>query len=128
MTCKMIEDKERGGILTVVEIDAFPFRLKRVFWITNILVGGVRGKHAHKVCQQFYVCIKGIIEIFYNDGKESGNIELKKGQTMFVDKLVWTQETFMTGNDMLLVLCSHSYDSDDYIYNIEKLKDYKNEA
>jgi len=124
----MIEDKKRGGILTAIEIDIFPFIPKRIFWVVNVPVKGVRGKHAHKVCQQFYICIKGAIEVFYNDGKESGNIELKEGQTMFVDKLVWTQETFVTGNDVLLVLCSHSYDSDDYVYNIEELKDCKNET
>ena len=59
------------------------------------------------------------------DGLEESNYLLKKNQMIFVDKLVWDSQTYMTGRDTLLSICSTEYDPEDYITDIEELKKVK---
>lgn len=121
-------DKKHDGKLFVVESPELPFDIARCFWITNVPPRGVRGSHAHIKCKQFYICMKGCVGVRWNNGVEEGEFFLQKGHAFLVDSLVWTEETFMTGDDLLLVLCSEKYSIDDYINTIEELKKYINEA
>lgn len=120
----MIE-KDHTGKLWPVEPPELPFEIARIFWTSDVPPRGIRGGHAHIKCRQFYICMKGCIDIHWNDGDKSGEYYLKEGQAALIDTLVWTQETFMTGDDLLLVLCSSKYNSADYINTVEKLKEYK---
>jgi hypothetical protein len=60
MRCRMIgdfyfpsiADKDLKGLLRVFELTDIPFSVKRVFTVLNSAVGTVRGKHAHKLCNQ----------------------------------------------------------------------------
>lgn len=115
-------DKEHEGILYPIESPMLPFDIARIFWITNVPPKGIRGGHAHKECIQFYICVKGCIGVRCNDGKKDYEVFIKEGQAILIDKLIWTEETFMTGDDILLVLCSHKYDSNDYINTVKELK------
>ena len=117
-------DKEHKGILYPIEPPMLPFNIARIFWIIDVPPKGVRGGHAHKECIQFYICIKGWIGVRSNNGKKESEIFIKKGQAVLIDKLVWTEEMFMTGDDILLVLCSNKYDSNDYLNTVENLKEY----
>jgi len=112
---------ERGGKLFPVECSKLPFLPTRVFWVTNTPKGSVRGKHAHAKCLQFYICIRGRIKIDMYNGQKQYEIQLEPGDGVFVDKFVWTSETYQTGKDILLVLCSQPYDSNDYIYTKKDL-------
>jgi mannose-6-phosphate isomerase-like protein (cupin superfamily) len=114
---------ERGGRLFPVECNKLPFLPARVFWVIDTPKGSIRGKHAHAKCLQFYICVKGRIKIDMDIGQNQYEIQLESGDGIFVDKLVWTSETYQTGKDILLVLCSQSYDPDDYIYTKKDLDD-----
>ena len=38
---------------------------------------------------------------------------------------IWAQETYLKENTILVVLCDLPYDADDYIFDIEQLKQLK---
>lgn len=122
----MIE-KDCYGKLYPLEPPELPFNIARTFWVVNVPPGQIRGAHAHIECKQFYVCVKGCLEIQWHDGVQEGKFVLKEGEGVLIDVLLWTQETFLTGEDILFVFCSEKYSSDDYINTIEQLKKYKNE-
>lgn len=115
-------DKKHEGILYPIEPPMLPFDISRIFWTYGVKPKGIRGGHAHKECIQFYICIKGCIGIRCNDSKDEFEVFIKEGQALLIDKLVWTEETFMTGDDILLVLCSTKYDSNDYLNTVQDLK------
>ena len=124
-----IEDEIRGGILFPFDLTFVPFVVKRIFWITDVPDNSIRGGHAHKFCQQFYICIKGAVEVTIKKamngfGNSVRQVMMVKGSILFIDKLVWTSERFITEDGIFLVLCSHSYNKDDYICDIKELKEY----
>ena len=50
----------------------------------------------------------------------SYEIILKKGESILVNNMIWDYQKFMTGDDVLLVLCSTPFDKTDYIDDKEK--------
>lgn len=122
----MIE-KNLAGKLYPIEPPELPFDINRIFWVTDVPPKGVRGGHAHIECRQFYICMRGCIGVRWNTGEEEGEFFLKEGQGVLIETLIWTAETFMTGEDILLVLCSSGYSSGDYINSVEKLREYNKE-
>lgn len=102
------------GDLVPVEFSGLPFTPKRIFYIRNVPVGIKRGGHGHKKCKQFYICLSGIIEVkLYKKGRYKP-ARLAQGDCVYVENNVWSQEQFLTPDAMLLVLCSHKYDKNDY--------------
>lgn len=112
---------ERGNLFPV-NLDVLPFDVKRMFFITHAKKDTIRGGHAHKVCMQYYICLKGIIEITYIENNKEDVFFLGHGQGVFIDAGIWTSERFMTGSDVLIVFCSSFYDKTDYIYQKPKIK------
>ena len=39
----------------------------------------------------------------------------------YIDKMTWGEQKYITGKEILLVLCSTNYDPKDYIYNLEEI-------
>ena len=39
---------------------------------------------------------------------------------IFVDSMVWDKQQYLTGNDILLSICSTEYDKDDYIKSYDQ--------
>src|SRR5690242_1492835 len=56
------------GEVVVAEITAqVPFASYRLFTLTAP-VGAHRGKHAHRLCSQFMLCVAGAVEVVCDDG------------------------------------------------------------
>ena len=115
----------RVGLLSPMSCKDIPYDIKRIFWVTDPPKGTVRGKHSHIKCWQTYACLKGKILIESNDGRLEDSITLNKNDAIIIPPLLWTSEKFLTGEDMLLVACSHEYDPEDYIFDPEKLTLYE---
>ena len=98
-------------------LDRMPFEVKRVFYVSDVPKGDVRGKHAHRRNKQILICISGVIEVKLNTGTKIETTVLHEGESIFVDMLVWDEQKYCTGNDILLSLCSEEYDEKDYIRN-----------
>ena len=64
----MHENEE--AILTVAEVQKhIPFTIQRSFIIKSSNENVNRGKHAHRVLNQFMVCLNGTVEIIVSDGE-----------------------------------------------------------
>jgi len=116
---------EDRGSLHSINMSFIPYNIKRIFWIEDTPKNIARGGHAHIVCLQTYICIKGKIKLFIDDGNEQQTMTLSPGELILIPPLIWTRQIFETGEDVLLVLCSEEYNLDDYLYTLEDVKNYK---
>ena len=111
--------ENESGTLSVLNKN-LGFSAKRFFYVCGVEKYEWRGDHAHRNNKQVIVCIKGKILVLLDDGKETRGITLKEGQYVFVDSMVWDKQQYLTGNDILLSICSTEYDEKDYIKNYEQ--------
>ena len=110
------------GDLYPLDFERVPFVPKRLFIVSDVPRGEVRGEHAHYQTEQFLICMAGEIEVVLYDGKEESKITLLPFEGVHIPHLIWDYQIFKTGKDILLVLASTSYDRRDYI---ESMEDYK---
>ena len=111
--------ENESGTLSVLNKN-LGFSAKRFFYVYGVGKYEWRGDHAHRNNKQVLVCIKGKILVLLDDGKETRGITLKEGQYVFVDSMVWDKQQYLTGNDILLSICSTEHDEKDYIKNYEQ--------
>lgn len=111
--------RDPRGDLSVLDLQKVPFTPARVFWVQNAPKGQIRGQHAHLENKQYLVCAHGRIEVKLHDGRSLSQCLLTTGCSIFVNTLVWNQQTYLTGNDMLLVLCSQPYKQHEYITDFQ---------
>jgi len=105
---------------TLVAINKFDnFVPKRLFYISDVPKLGIRGQHAHKQNKQILICVSGEILVTINDGLKIETHYLRPNDLVYIDNMRWGAQQYLTGKDILLVLCSLEYDEDDYI------RDYK---
>jgi dTDP-4-dehydrorhamnose 3,5-epimerase-like enzyme len=102
------------GSLTVIE-KQLPFEIKRVYYIYNC-ADVERGGHRHKRTVQALVCVHGSCTIDWDNGKQSGSIDLSSPDHL----LVLLPEDYhimrnFSDDAVLLVLASEYFDNDDYI-------------
>ena len=119
-------DKE-SGILSYMELTDLKFIPRRMYYITNVPKGETRGKHGHYEDQQYMFCVKGQIKVDLVSRTCTETKILNSGDVMFHDRMVWSQQQYLTGDDILLVLCSRKFDKEDYFYDLEEItiKDIK---
>lgn len=106
---------DNRGSLTVIE-KCLPFQINRIFYIYGV-DNATRAKHRHKITIQAAICINGSCVISNYDGKTKSDYILNSKSQC----LILYPEDFHTISDfskdaVLLVLASHHYDPNDYIY------------
>jgi UDP-2-acetamido-3-amino-2,3-dideoxy-glucuronate N-acetyltransferase len=109
-------DDERGA-LTVAEVAAVVgFAAMRLFVVSGVPAGVVRGGHAHRRCHQLLLCAHGSCRVVLDDGHRRADVVLDgPGLALHLPPLVWaTQEDFDPGA-VLCVLASEPYDAAEYI-------------
>jgi hypothetical protein len=108
---------QSSGKLTFFEgSKAFPFALKRSFWISGVPEGKQRGVHAHKMENQLLICLHGavIVKLECLD-KKHFEFELDHAdKALVLPPLIWSSVTFGKGA-VLLVLADQPFDEADYI-------------
>ena len=94
------------GNLTVVENDsAFPFNVKRVFYLYDIMGGESRGAHSHKECHQFLIAASGSFEVALDDGKFKRQIFLNRPSIgLHIPPGIWASEINFSSGAICLVL------------------------
>ena len=118
----------KSGKLVPLEFDKLPFTPLRIFWTTRFKINETGGGHAHYKTQQYIICIQGRVAIDLYDGFVRHRILLNEHEAVFVDKLIWDSQQYLTGNDIILVLASTLYDSSDYIFDIDEFEKIKKEG
>jgi UDP-2-acetamido-3-amino-2,3-dideoxy-glucuronate N-acetyltransferase len=106
------------GSLTAAEMPdaAIPFTPRRWFMVYDVPSREIRGEHAHRVCEQFLICVSGRVSVAVDDGHNRGEVVLDRPTMgIYVPSMVWASEYRYEEDAVLLVLASHPYDPDDYI-------------
>lgn len=109
-----INDK---GRLTVIE-KILPFEIKRIFFIYGV-DDSVRGKHRHRLTSQAAICMQGSCKI-YNQSSQTNPEEVyflnapDKCLLLMPDDFHWM--TSFTPDCILMVMASHFYSEEDYIF------------
>jgi dTDP-4-dehydrorhamnose 3,5-epimerase-like enzyme len=107
--------KDPDGVLVPIEFDNLPFEPKRIFYVLDVPKGEERGMHAHYSTQQIITCLRGEILVKLHDSSTLREYGLRTNEWVFVDKLIWDSQIFLTGNDILMSMCSTKYNKSDYI-------------
>ncbi|WP_308445850.1 WxcM-like domain-containing protein [Chitiniphilus purpureus] len=105
------------GALTVGHLPGeVPFQPNRYFMVFDVPSKDVRGEHAHKVCEQFLICVHGSARVVADDGHDRQEFILnhpRKG--LYLPAMTWASQYAYSPDAVLLVFASHAYDADDYI-------------
>ncbi|GGD14261.1 WxcM-like domain-containing protein [Aureimonas glaciei] len=119
---KVVSDMR--GSLSVGEFEKdLPFQAKRYFVVYDVPSREVRGEHAHKVCQQFLICLRGSVTVLLDDGKNRTEVLLDRpSRGVHMPAMVWGTQYRYTDDAVLLVFASENYDSNDYIRSYEDFK------
>jgi dTDP-4-dehydrorhamnose 3,5-epimerase-like enzyme len=117
---------EPEGVLVPIEFNNLSFEPKRVFYVVNVPKQEERGMHAHYETQQILTCLQGEILVRLHDGSSLQEYRLRPNEWILVDKMIWDSQVFITGNDILMSMCSTAYDKDDYIECFEEFLRIRN--
>ncbi len=103
------------GLLLPFELGSLPFVPCRIFTISNVPQGEIRGRHAHKYGEQLLVCVQGKISVLMRHAEESETVLLEPGSPgLLLAAGVWGQQTYLTAGSVLLVFASHPFDPASY--------------
>lgn len=110
------------GNLSVGEFERdIPFLPKRYFLIFDVPTQEVRGEHAHKLCQQFLICVRGSCQVLLDDGKHRREITLDRPDLgVYLPPMIWGSQHSYSSDAMLLVFASEYYDPDEYIRSYDE--------
>ena len=118
--------KTENGDLGVVEFADLPFEPKRIYWLTSVDDYKSRGHHAHKILKQYFVAVKGSVDIFLTDGSEEISTTLHAdGNALLLAPGLWREIKNFSVNAVLLVICDQPYSEDDYIRDYNQFIDWK---
>lgn len=121
MDCRYIQLKsvvdERGALHVAEEMTDLPFALKRVFYVTDLILGVERGHHAHRATHQAFFCVSGNIELRTRRPRSAETIwQLDSpGRGVYLPPMTWTVFSATSQRAICLVLASTLYASEDYI-------------
>lgn len=111
----------RGSLMACEFEKDVPFAARRSFIVYDVPSRDVRGAHAHRVCEQFLVCVKGSVAVVVEDGEHREEILLSGPHLgVYLPPMVWGVQYKYSADAVLLVYASHHYDPDDYIRDYDR--------
>lgn len=113
------------GSLTVGEFEQhIPFAPKRYFMVFDVPSKETRGEHAHRVCHQFLICVRGSCAVLADDGMNRTEVLLDSpDKGIHLPPMIWGVQYKYSEDAVLLVFASHHYDGSDYIRNYSEFLD-----
>ena len=118
--CKMINIPRivdpRGNLSFIETGPAFPFSLKRVYYLYDVPGGSERGGHAHKRLKQFLIAMSGSFDVHLDDGKDEKTFHLNRPYFgLYVCPMTWRRLDNFSSGSVCMVVASARYDEDDYV-------------
>ena len=115
------------GALNVLEIAReLPFGCERIFYTYTVPEGSVRGEHAHKVCEQFLIALRGELRVAVDDGVHRDEILLDSpSKGLHLPAGCWGEQFSHSTDCILLVLASRPYENEDYIRSYNEFLAWK---
>ncbi len=127
VTLDIIKIHDTRGNLSVVEGDAIPFVMKRVYYLYDVPSGATRGGHSHKNQQELLVALSGSFDVILNDGNEQKTVTLNKPNVgLLIVNGIWRELQNFSSGSVCLVLASDIFEEEDYIRDFEDFKLSKN--
>ncbi len=114
---ELLQVEDMRGSLSVGEFKrTIPFMAKRYFLVFDVPSSETRGEHAHRLCHQFLICIKGNCSVVADDGKQSSEFLLDRpNRGLYLPPMIWGIQYKYSNDAVLLVFASEYYDASDYI-------------
>jgi len=107
-------------------IKNIPFDTQRIFYIYNIPQGEQRGMHAHKLCHEVLIAIKGRFDVELDDGTNKKTISLDSPEYgLHIPPGIWAVERNYSSDTICLVFASDSYDTENYINSYSEFIKYR---
>lgn len=120
--------REDGEVVVAEVMAHVPFTIARLFTVRAPL-DTQRGKHAHRRCTQFMICVHGAIEIVCDDGSGKCAFTLNRGNlALHVPPGIWNTVIFHKEDSVLAVLCDRSYEEEDYIRDYDAFISFRQGA
>ena len=121
MLNKLSKYRDNDGSLFPLSLEDMPFEVKRIFFITGVPPHTIRGKHAHRVTQQVFICVQGKIQVALGESPNIDYYILNPGESVYIPEMTWGEQEYLEEDSVALVLCSTEYNPNDYIYDKEQL-------
>jgi dTDP-4-dehydrorhamnose 3,5-epimerase-like enzyme len=107
---------DKRGNLTVID-NVLPFEIKRIFYIYGV-DDSLRGGHRHKKTKQAAICLVGSCIVSCNNNQNQQDFKLDSpSKCLILNPQDWHIMHNFSGNAILMILASESFDPEDYIYN-----------
>jgi dTDP-4-dehydrorhamnose 3,5-epimerase-like enzyme len=124
MTLEEIESyTDSRGKLNVAQLDHLSqdFSVKRVFWITDVPEGTIRGEHANRECTELLVAVSGKVSLWLTDGSEEWNITLSDpNQGLYIPPMVWCKLYDFSSDATIVCMADKEYDPEQYINDYQQ--------
>lgn len=89
------------------------------FFLIEANAKTIRGNHAHKKANQWFICLRGQVSVSVNDGKDERKFELLNSEkVLYLPAGLWATQ-FYERNSSLLVITDKHYDKSDYVDDFE---------
>jgi len=107
------------GSLTPLDFQSqLGFLPKRLFMISDVAPGTIRGEHAHRECIQALHGVQGRIKIIIDDGRQIHEVMLENANSILVlPAMNWATIKFLDEHSRLVVYASETYSESDYLRN-----------
>lgn len=111
---------ERGVLSFVDKNSDLPFKVERVYWLSEVPDQQLRGDHAHKTSEQIIICISGKITVLLEsrDGAFEEFILDNSSTALYIPPMWWGKMTFH--NATMIGLASDKFEESDYIRRREE--------
>lgn len=122
-----IKDGFDGTISVAEEFRDIPFKMKRAYYIYNLMNHEhvIRGKHAHKTLHQVLFCINGSCSVILDDGTNRQEVELNDPNVgVHIGPRLWHIMHSFRNNCILLVIASDIFREEDYIRDYDDFLRY----
>lgn len=118
--------EDSKGKLTVGEFPSdLPFKPQRSFLVYNVPPNELRGEHAHKLCDQFLICISGSVRALIDDGVNRAEVILNSPDLgLYMPAKTWGTQFDYSSDACLLVFASLPYDPEDYLRSYDEFLDF----
>lgn len=112
---------ERGQLVAIEGMKQVPFEIKRVFYVYGTSDNKARGCHANKNTQFVIISVSGSCIVTIHDGVSCQDVVLdRQTKGLYLDKMIWKEMHSFSKDSVLMVLCSETYDKDEYIHDFQE--------
>lgn len=114
---------DKRGQLCFTENAELPFKIERVFWISNIPKGESRGCHAHRICAEIVFPAQGSFDMFVSDSEGERTYKMADPSIgIYIGPNVWCELKNFSQDAVCVVLASHRYMTEGYVNDYDEFK------